>query len=82
MQNGYMLESYENINQGHNGYNGHVNAEPQGPGQGQGQGRVYQYDERYHNEGNEHSHQNTRHQDGSELQPGDNRRRAQSKREY
>jgi hypothetical protein len=78
IQNGYMPESYENLNQGYNGYNGQVNAEPQRPGQGQGQGRVYQYDERYQNNTNGQ----VRHdQGGSEAQIGDTRRRAQSKRE-
>lgn len=84
MQNGYMLDSYENVNQGHNGHNTHVNAQPQGPGQGQApaQSRVYQYDERYHNEGSGRLHQNARQEGGGEGQVGDSRRRAQSKREY
>jgi hypothetical protein len=80
LQNGYMLDSYENTNQGYNDYKGHVNAEAQGPGQGQG--RVYQYDERYHNDTNASSRPNVRQQVGSEAPVGDTRRRAQSKREY
>ena len=78
MQNGYMLDSYENMNQGYDDYNGYGNAEPQGPGQGEG--RVYQYDERYHNEGNAASRPNLRQQGGSGAQAGDTRKRAQSKR--
>jgi hypothetical protein len=83
IQNGYMPDSYENLNQGYNGYNGQVNAEPQRPGQGQGQGqgRVYQYDERYQNDINRQFHHNLRQQGGSEAQIGDTKRRAQSKRE-
>jgi hypothetical protein len=82
VQNGYMLDPYENINQGYvgSGYNGPVSAEPQGPGPGQG--RVYQYDERYYNEGNGQSRPNAPRHDGGEVLIGDTRRRAQSKREY
>jgi hypothetical protein len=83
IQNGYMPDSYENLNQGYNDYNGQVNAEPQRPGQGQGQGqgRVYQYDERYQNDINRQFRHNLRQQGGSEAQIGDTKRRAQSKRE-
>jgi hypothetical protein len=82
IQNGYMPDSYENLNQGYNDYNGQVNAEHQRPGQGQGQGRgrVYQYDERYQNDTNGQFRHNLRQQGGSEAQIGDARRRAQSKR--
>ena len=78
MHNGYVVNSSENLNQGYNGYDGHVNAEPQVPGRGQG--RVYQYDERYHNDNNGPSRPNTRQQGGTGAQVGDARRRAQSKR--
>jgi hypothetical protein len=82
IQNGYMPDSYENLNQGYNDYNGQVNAEPQRPGQGQGQGqgRVYQYDERYQNDTNGQFPHDLRQQGGSETQIGDTRGRAQSKR--
>lgn len=82
MQNGHMLDPYEHLNHGYTGrgYDGHVTAEPQGPARGQG--RAYQYDERYHNEGNAQSRQNTTHYGGGEVPTGDPRRRAQSKREY
>ena len=82
MQNGYMLDPYEHVNHGYagRGYDGHGTAEPQGPARGQE--RVYQYDERYHDEGNAQSRQNAAHYGGGEVPAGDPRRRAQSKREY
>jgi hypothetical protein len=78
-QNGYMQDSYRIINQGYNDYNGHANAEAQGPGQGQG--RLYQYDERYHNDRDATSRPNGRQQVDSQALTGESRRRAQSKRE-
>ena len=78
MQNGYMPDSYDNMDQGYNDYNGYGNADLNGPGQGQG--RVYHYDERYHSDSNAASRPNVRQQGSSEGQVGDTRRRAQSKR--
>lgn len=80
MQNGYMLDSYEDPNQGYTDYHGQFSAEPQGPRREQG--RVYQYDERFHNDSSEPAHQNVRYQGGSQPQVDDTRRRAQSKRQY
>jgi hypothetical protein len=90
VQNGYMPDSYGNLNQGYNDYNGQVNTEPQwlspgqgrgrGQGQGQGQGRGHPYDERYQNDTHGQFRHNMRQQGGNEAQIGDTRRRAQSKR--
>jgi hypothetical protein len=50
MQNRYVVGSYENINQGYDDYNGHVNVDPQRSGPRAK--RVYQYNERCHNDNN------------------------------
>jgi hypothetical protein len=34
MRNRYVVDSYENISQGYDDYNGHVNADPQRSGPG------------------------------------------------
>ena len=59
-QNGHWEEQsvQQSYPQEVNGYNGYGNANAEYHGSGQAQGRVYQYDERYHNDSSGNTRQN------------------------